>query len=70
VGELTEDGETRDFQDRPQVNPAGTGRKNERLSREICFPARSLATFAVMREDGSAEVSRGHSRVYPEGLNT
>lgn len=63
MGEPTEDGETRDFQDRPQVNPAGAGRKNECLSREICFPARGLATRAAMGEDGMAEVSRGHSRM-------
>ena len=62
VGELTMDGETRDFQDRPWVNPAGAGRKNECLSREICISARSLATRAAMCEDGEAEVSRGHSR--------
>jgi hypothetical protein len=61
VGELAQDSETRDPQDRLAVNPAGAGRKNERLSREICLPARGLATVAATRWDGAAEVSSGHS---------
>jgi hypothetical protein len=40
MGELTHDGETRDSRDRLGVDPAGAGRKNGRLSREICRPAR------------------------------
>ncbi len=42
VGELAEGSETRDFQDRPEVDPAGAGRKNERLSREVCHLALRL----------------------------
>ena len=38
VGELATDSETRDSQDRPEVNPAGAGRKNGYLSREGCLP--------------------------------
>jgi len=58
---LASDSETRDSQDRPEVNPAGAGRKNERLSREICHAARGLATGPATGRDGAAEVSRGHS---------
>lgn len=62
MGELPADGETRDSQDRPGVNPAGAGRKNECLSREVCRSAEVVsATTAAMRKDGAAEVSRGHS---------
>ena len=61
MGEPARDGETRDSQDRPVVNPAGAGRKIEHLSREICQPARDLATYAAMHGDGVTEVSRGHS---------
>ena len=61
MGELAKDGETRDSQDRPVVDPAGAGRKIECLSREICHSAKDLATQAAMREDGVTEVSRGHS---------
>ena len=61
MGELARDGETLNSQDRPVVNPAGAGRKIERLSREICHSAKDLATHAVMCGDGETEVSRGHS---------
>jgi hypothetical protein len=61
MGELAMDSETRDSQDRFMVNPAGAGRQNECLSREICHPARRLATRSVTDWDGRAEVSRGHS---------
>jgi hypothetical protein len=61
MGELARDSETRDSQDRLMVDPAGAGRKNERLSREICQPARRLATAPAMVREGQAEVSRGHS---------
>ena len=42
MGELAEGSETRDFQDRPVVDPAGAGRKNECLSREVCHLADRL----------------------------
>ena len=61
MGELPEDSETRGSQDWLVVNPAGAGRKSMSLSREICFPARDLATVPAMARDGMAEVSRGHS---------
>ena len=61
MGELARDSETRGSQGRPEVNLAGVGRKNERLSREICRAARDLATRPAMEWDGAAEVSRGHS---------
>ena len=61
MGEPPRDGETLNSQGRPVVNPAGAGRKIERLSREVCHSARDLATWAVMRGEGVAEVSRGHS---------
>jgi hypothetical protein len=76
MGELARDSETRDSQDRLMVNPAGAGRQNECLSREICHSARRLATDPATGRDGTAEVSRGHStrRVVEhspwEGLNT
>lgn len=60
MGELAEGSETRDSQDRPVVDPAGAGRKNECLSREVCYPA-NLAMAAAMQSDGVSEVSRGHS---------
>ena len=61
MGELAQDSETRDFQDGLEVNLAGAGRKNERLSREICGCARGLATDPAMGREAAAEVSRGHS---------
>ena len=61
MGELAADSETRDSQDRPGVNPAGAGRKNERLSREGRHAARGLATRPATGWDGVAAVSRGHS---------
>ena len=61
MGELAADSETRDSQDWPGVNPAGAGRQNECLSREICCAARGLATGSETGWDGVAEVSRGHS---------
>ena len=61
MGELAADSETRDFQDRPVVNPAAAGRKSERLSREICYFAIG-AMPVVMQADEVTEVSRGHSR--------
>ena len=61
VGELAGDSETRDSQDWPEVNPAGAGRKNERLSRESYHAARGLATRPATGWDGVAAVSRGHS---------
>ena len=61
MGELAEDSETRDPQDWLAVNPAGAGRQNERLSREICRPASDLATGPATVREGAAEVSRGHS---------
>ena len=61
MGELTCDGETRDPQDRLGVDPAGAGRKNECLSREVCRSARGLATGLETDREGAAEVSRGHS---------
>ena len=61
MGELAQDSETRASQDRLAVNPAGAARKNERLSREICLPARDLATRPATEGEGEAEVSRGHS---------
>ena len=61
MGELPRDSETRDSQDRLGVNPAGAGRKNERLSQEICCAARALATDLGTGRDGAAEVSRGRS---------
>lgn len=42
MGELAEGSETRNSQDRPVVDPAGVGRKNERLSREVCHLAERL----------------------------
>ena len=42
VGELARNSETRDSQDRPVVDPAGAGRKNECLSREVCRLAERL----------------------------
>jgi hypothetical protein len=44
VGELAEGSETRDSQERPMVDPAGAGRKNERLSREVCYLAGRLCS--------------------------
>jgi hypothetical protein len=61
VGELARDSETRVPQDRLAVNPAGAGRKNERLSREICLPASGLATVPVTGREGATEVSSGPS---------
>ena len=61
MGEPARDGETLNSQDRHVVNPAGAGRKIECLSREICYSAKDLATYAAMHEDGMTEVSRGHS---------
>ena len=61
MGELTRDGETRDSQDRLVVDPAGAGRKNERLSREACRSARGLATGLETGREGAAGISRGHS---------
>lgn len=61
MGEPATDGETRDFQDRRMVYPAGAGRKIERLSREVCHSAKEAATQAEMRGEGETEVSRGHS---------
>jgi len=63
VGEPAEDGETLNSQDRPVVNPAGAGRKIERLSREICHfvPKAFGTTHAAMNGDRATEVSRGHS---------
>jgi hypothetical protein len=42
VGELAKGSETRDSQERPVVDPASAGRKNERLSREVCRLAERL----------------------------
>ena len=72
MGELAADSETRDSQDRPGVNPAGAGRKNECLSREICGRVRRRRTTDLaMGRDAIAEVSRGHStgdlRIAPLG---
>ena len=61
MGEPAEGGETRDSQDRLGVDPAGAGRKNGRLSQEVCRAARDLATGSATGRDGAAEVSRGHS---------
>ena len=61
MGEPACDGETLNSQDRPVVNPAGAGRGIECLSREICHPAKDLATYAAMCGDGVTEVSSGHS---------
>ena len=41
MGELAPNSETRDSQDRLGVDPAGAGRQNGRLSREICCAARN-----------------------------
>jgi len=61
MGELTCDGETRDSHDRLGVDPAGAGRKNGRLSREVCRSARGLATGLETGREGAAGISRGHS---------
>ena len=61
MGELATGSETRGSQDWLGVNLAGAGRKNGRLSPEICRAARELATEPVMGRDGATEVSRGHS---------
>jgi hypothetical protein len=69
VGELARDSETRDFQDRPWVDPAGAGRKNVCLSREVCFPARGLATLAAMCGDGEQKSAEAIVGRKSEGLN-
>jgi hypothetical protein len=51
VGELARDSETRGSQDRLSVNLAAAGRKNECLSREICLPAKGMATTSAMTWD-------------------
>jgi hypothetical protein len=61
VGELAKGSETRGSQDWLRVDLAGAGRKNGRLSPEICRAARDLATGPAMGREGAAEVSRGHS---------
>jgi hypothetical protein len=72
MGEPATDGETRDSQDRPVVNPAGAGRKIECLSREICHSANYEAMCAVTQQrewqkSAEAIVSRWLSG---EGLNS
>ena len=62
MDEPARDGEIRDSQDRPVVDPAGAGRKNECLSREICHRVCRRRTMReAMTAKGMAEVSRGHS---------
>ena len=57
MGELAGDSETRDFQDRPVVDPAGAGRKSECLSREVCHLGLGLCLqrCSQMRWQKSAE---------------
>jgi hypothetical protein len=70
VGEPATDGETPNSQDRLMVNPAGAGRKIERLSREVCHSVPRIGTtYAAMCGDGETEVSRGHKYLKREGLN-
>ena len=70
MGEPAIDGEIRDPQERPGVDPAGAGRKIECLPREVCHSAKELAIHAVVCEDEVTEVSTGHSTRRGEGPNS
>ena len=70
AGELARDSETRDSQCRSGVNPAGAGRKNERLSREICLPVQwGLLDQQWSRKGGQKSAEAIVSAASGEGPN-